>query len=314
MSYKSFSALSEFVQNLKEQYAGVSPWSNLSSFFTRMVSILNQVAQNYARSYALVQQIKYDEEGNITDVTPEERLTVPENVIANAVQQLDELQADMDNLPKPSNLPLKVHVNQTVPITRGAVAVNIFYILMRLGGTSKRFYAVIANREDGNLSIPDAENLSIAVEPFDTSEFVIPVVGSGVTGTGVEGMTAISGVKYGVVVKEGIDPQLHIVMGAGSNLDVATIVGTHDQDNKLVFRFPSGPIPMVRNNGLSTQLGFVTEYTAGESTPPSLLTLGAVGVVGDAEVNVDVTPEDLFDSVLSLIDVNKAKEALPSIN
>lgn len=111
MSYKDFKSTNEFVEGLKETQQKFVVWDSVVSFFSRMLSIIQGVAQSYARSYALVQQIQYDEDGNITDVTSEERQSVANSVISYAKEQLGQLELEIETSPTPiGDIPTEVQV------------------------------------------------------------------------------------------------------------------------------------------------------------------------------------------------------------
>ncbi len=103
MSFQNFASVSEAVKSVD------SSRSYFLDGLERLVSTIRsggalgaQLPDNYARSYAQVQQTKYDADGNITDVTSVDRLSIPNAVIAKekskAKSWIGELQNAKDAL------------------------------------------------------------------------------------------------------------------------------------------------------------------------------------------------------------------------
>lgn len=74
--------------------------SRLASLEGQVMPIMQGLASSYARSYALVQRLQYDKEGNVSDVTSEEQLTVPASVLAQAYSNVARLKQIRDTIPE----------------------------------------------------------------------------------------------------------------------------------------------------------------------------------------------------------------------
>lgn len=61
-----------------------------------LLSELGTLVGRYTRAYNSVQVIKYDENGDPIDVTPDEQLTVPENVLASVKARIDQIREQLD--------------------------------------------------------------------------------------------------------------------------------------------------------------------------------------------------------------------------
>lgn len=81
----------------------------LLSITSNVMSIAKSVSSNYAKQYSQVQWMKYDSDGNPTDVTPGEQNTVPDSILASAKQDvnslLDALNAYIQSSPTVSYTP-----------------------------------------------------------------------------------------------------------------------------------------------------------------------------------------------------------------
>lgn len=100
--YFNFKGLSDLREASTKQLTDFSVWAQLTSFASQWQSITASVSKSYAQVYALVQQSQYDKDGNIQDVTSQGRLTVPEDVLAQARANLIALKSQMANCAKPA--------------------------------------------------------------------------------------------------------------------------------------------------------------------------------------------------------------------
>lgn len=84
MSFKNFSHLNEFIATTANVADKLNSIISACQQGLTQLSSIKQISDAYARQYSLVQQIQYDADGNIQDVTSADRLSVPNTVIDNA--------------------------------------------------------------------------------------------------------------------------------------------------------------------------------------------------------------------------------------
>ena len=84
MSFKNFSQLNDFIATTAEITDQLNSMVSVCQQGLTQLSSIKQISDAYARQYSLVQQIQYDADGNIQDVTSVDRLSVPNTVIDNA--------------------------------------------------------------------------------------------------------------------------------------------------------------------------------------------------------------------------------------
>lgn len=84
MSFKNFSHLNEFIATTSGVADKLNSIISACQQGVTQLSSIKQISDAYARQYSLVQQIQYDADGNIQDVTSADRLSVPNTVIENA--------------------------------------------------------------------------------------------------------------------------------------------------------------------------------------------------------------------------------------
>lgn len=326
MSYKSFSELSDYLESQKEAYSNLSVWSALSSLFTRVMSILNSVASNYARAYALVQQIKYDEDGNIEDVTSEERASVADNVLSQAREALMEVDVDRANLPRPTTTDLQVTATGDAQVEAkpyvqkfsfkdgGGYEVNVVIdIDNRTVSVQNPGGIMLVSNELFNPPgfIPPSTDQGMA-----TDNWCIPLVKSGSLYISVLGVRVLGNMTYGVAMGKDLmsnQPQICFFTRSGNTTYAAVAPVTLDSGGRTELDL--GSMQWTFKSKVSVSLEGVSGDQHSETVAWSeglpQIEVGCVGTYSSVEVTADVTAADLFNSVVNSLDIEGAIQAIP---
>ena len=98
MSFKNFNDLNTYIQTMHEDIAKLTAISDAANFGLSLRNSLKSITDAYARQYSLVQQIQYDADGNIQDVTSVDRQSVPDSVIHQAIDTAHKIADSISNI------------------------------------------------------------------------------------------------------------------------------------------------------------------------------------------------------------------------
>lgn len=93
----SFRNLNDSVKELTVP-ASIQQMQTALALYSQPRDIAQNVASEYARSYAGVQTLQYDADGNVEDVTTQEACTVPKSIVAKALAQLGDWEEKISSL------------------------------------------------------------------------------------------------------------------------------------------------------------------------------------------------------------------------
>lgn len=99
MSYKSF-------EDFNEAFIDLAPTARsnlvyrLLNLASQLSSVLTDLPVNWARQYSSIQQLQYDAQGNIQDVTPSEAVTSADYLVSSAKAKFDSVRNDLLSLEK----------------------------------------------------------------------------------------------------------------------------------------------------------------------------------------------------------------------
>lgn len=321
--YFNFKDLSDLRETSTKQLTDFSVWAQLTSFASQWQSIIASVSKSYAQVYALVQQSQYDKDGNIQDVTSKGRLTVPEDVLAQARANLIALKAQMANCSKPAPSVIK---GEVVSGDASKLAVkSVDLVVYGHEGTGwgilrVDFLAKTITNLNPSYSITLATAISADQNPRIAVAFFGDEGGTLYTSNELEyAMSRHVGLGNGFSLKMGIIVQRQ---GSGPSGKVTTqLVFQTSAGQSLTFNFPSA-FNNALNGGSSIQGGATSVapfdsvgYLPVDSHVESEVVKGVdqlmtphFAAVG--EVTGEIETSDMFASLLDTIPVDDAIQAL----
>lgn len=287
--YYNFDKLNRVLKDLNE-----SPQSQyLSDFISlrgRLKPMLAAVPNNYARSYGQVQLIKYDSDGNPTDITPTDELTVPDSVIASAkaeqldiITRLNRIKEKIDELSPAS----KINITKSSDQILLPISVQVRYY--GSGGGNRTYWYDPTQQvkpmlwfRSGEVTyslflLPGGHTLYSAVDMWQGKVYqvyqqvdnndcnVFQTNASNVNGANAWGLTSVPATKafrYNVPNDEllRIDPSYMVRRGVQSNTSAEddNYVWDADSEDESSMRLPG----LIKSNNLVTPTDFVTEESS----------------------------------------------------
>lgn len=139
MSYKNFEAFNKALSDLAPTARSnlIFRLINLSS---QLASIVEDLPGNWARAYASVQQLQYDADGRLEDVTSTEAISSVDNLIYAVRSKFLSVKNDLDSLAKQiDSVPIQVtitHIDARFNINKAFIAGNYYFQYVDYSGTS----------------------------------------------------------------------------------------------------------------------------------------------------------------------------------